>query len=546
MSDSPSTSDASTSTPVRADSSESPAAVPLLAAAEAPELVFGLVGPIGVELEPIIAIISEVLKEPGYVSRTVHLSKLIESFLGLDYSKSSVRDRITKLMDAGSDLRDNTGRGDAAALLAVAEIARLREEELGGRTFKNAFVLRSLKHPQEVQTLRNIYGKGFVLISVYSPRDVRVSVLADRISHSQYGDRKLSRSQAEQLVERDELEDDRLLGQDVKDAFPLADLFVDARNQDHLKRQVTRYLELLFGNRFLTPDQDEHGMYLARSAALRSADLNRQVGAAILAPEGDVIAVGCNDVPKAGGDLYWPQDEHDARDFKKGFDSSADQRVLVLGELLGKLESSGILTDDIKAEDIDKLVRSLISGERKGVLKGAAVMNLLEFGRSVHAEMAALMSAARRGISVRGATLFCTTFPCHMCARHIVASGVLRVVYVEPYPKSRAKQLHQDSISVDPVARSPSHVNFEPFNGIAPRQYLEIFDAGDMRKDPHGRAAAWRMSTGKPRFSRFLNTYLDLEISVVAEAIPALRSRTESRKMTNDSMKATRSKHDQA
>jgi hypothetical protein len=149
-------------------------------------------------------------------------------------------------------------------------------------------------------------------------------------------------------------------------------------------------------------------------------------------------------------------------------------------------------------------------------------MNLLEFGRSVHAEMAALTSAARLGISVQGATLFCTTFPCHMCARHIVASGIKRVVYVEPYPKSKAKQLHQDSISVDPSVPSSDHVNFEPFEGIAPRQYQDIFDAHELRKDNDGRAIDWRTRDGRPRFMRFLNTYKDIEIAIVGKEIPLL------------------------
>ena len=83
------------------------------------------------------------------------------------------------------------------------------------------------------------------------------------------------------------------------------------------------------------------------------------------------------------------------------------------------------------------------------ILANAAVTNLLEFGRIVHAEMSALTEAARRGRSVQGGTLHCTTFPCHICARHIIGSGIARVVYIEPYQKSRAKELYPDSISVD-------------------------------------------------------------------------------------------------
>lgn len=493
-----------------------------LSALPYPELVFGLVGPIGVDLDPVISILKSQLKIFNYATSVIRLSKQIELFLKTDHSKDPEHIRINSLMDEGTRLRVEGGRGDVVALLGIAEIMRVREIEHDGKFESNAFILRSLKHPHEVETLRNIYGKGFLLISLYSPRDVRVNALAERISKSQFEYGSFSRSKAEELVARDELEESTQLGQDVKDAFPLADLFVNGKSRPSLEVQISRFLQLLFGNFFLTPTRDEHGIYHARSAALRSADMNRQVGAAILRAEGDLIAVGCNDVPKSGGDLYWPGDKGDARDFQKGFDSMADERIQVIGEFLEKLKKGDLLVKSTESDDLNALVHELVSGSKKDVLKGTRVMSLLEFGRSVHAEMAALMSAARLGISVKGATLYCTTFPCHMCARHIVASGIKRVVYIEPYPKSKAKQLHQDSISVDPSTPSKDHVNFEPFEGVSPRQYQEIFDVRESRKDAQGRTTDWRAHGGTPRFSRFLNTYKDVEVAIVGRELSFL------------------------
>lgn len=487
-----------------------------------PELVFGLIGPVGVDLEPVIAVLYRELRAVNYTVKSIQLSRQIENFFGTDHSQETEDLRISKLMDEGTRLRRDSGCGDAVAWLGIAEIRRIRFEELGENFSKNAFILRSLKHPKEVETLRSVYGKGFFVISVYSPREVRVTALADRISRSNFGKGKKARAIAEEMVERDEEEESTSLGQDVRDAFPLADLFVDSRNKSALAAQISRFFELLFGNVFHTPSRDEQGMHYARSAALRSADLNRQVGAAILRTEGDLIAVGCNDVPKAGGDLYWPGDKGDARDFQKGVDAMADERLQVLGELLERFKSGKLLSKKIDGTKLNELVRGLISGDKKRVLKGSRVMGLLEFGRSVHAEMAALMSAARLGISVKDATLFCTTFPCHMCARHIVASGIKRVVYVEPYPKSKARPLHRDSISVDPSVPSVDLVNFEPFEGVAPRQYQDIFDAGELRKDQEGKAVDWRTRGGRPRFLRFQNTYADIETAIVSREIPRL------------------------
>jgi len=125
--------------------------------------------------------------------------------------------------------------------------------------------------------------------------------------------------------------------------------------------------------------------------------------------------------------------------------------------------------------------------------------------------MAAVCDAARRGISIKGATLYCTTFPCHMCARHLIAAGLLKVVYIEPYPKSLAKELYQTSIRLDyePASAAPV-VEFVPFTGIAPRRYLQLFETTKKRKDETGRAARWKASTAMPKVREF-SAYKDLE-----------------------------------
>jgi deoxycytidylate deaminase len=63
-------------------------------------------------------------------------------------------------------------------------------------------------------------------------------------------------------------------------------------------------------------------MQAAKNASLRSLDLSRQVGVAIFSNNGEVISLGCNEVPKALGGNYWTGDEGDARDIQKGYDSN--------------------------------------------------------------------------------------------------------------------------------------------------------------------------------------------------------------------------------
>ena len=54
----------------------------------------------------------------------------------------------------------------------------------------------------------------------------------------------------------------------------------------------------------------------------------------------------------------------------------------------------------------------------------------------VHAEMNAILKAARDGVSVNGATMYVTLSPCSRCARAMIVSGIKRVVYRDAYRDS--------------------------------------------------------------------------------------------------------------
>ncbi len=117
-------------------------------------------------------------------------------------------------------------------------------------------------------------------------------------------------------------------------------------------------------------------------------------------------------------------------------------------------------------------------------------MDALEYGRIVHAEMSAISDAARIGRALRNTIIYATTFPCHMCAKHIVAAGISKVVFLEPYPKSLAESLHADSIESENSERGnyskfPA-VKFEHFYGVTPRRYRELFERGS-RKGKDGK-----------------------------------------------------------
>lgn len=64
-----------------------------------------------------------------------------------------------------------------------------------------------------------------------------------------------------------------------------------------------------------------------------------------------------------------------------------------------------------------------------------------ELCRAAHAEQNAINFAARFGISIEGATLYTTAYPCSWCAKSIVNCGIARVVYGEDYPDPLAKEI---------------------------------------------------------------------------------------------------------
>lgn len=482
-----------------------------------PELFFAVTGAVGTDVSLVCAVLEEVLREVQYLdSKTIRLSDLLRLFATFQHIPVAPADvRTERLMNAGDDLRDAFQRGDAMALLAVAAIRNQRKRITGDEkrpALGQAYVLHQLKHPDEVRTLRRIYGRAFYLISAFAEREERVSRLAARFATTRHEfDHDRYRSRAEELVKRDEADLTKKLGQNVRGTFPLADLFVNATTREGIASAVGRFIDLLFGHPFHTPTPDEFGMFHARAAALRSADLSRQVGAVIAGPRGEIISVGCNEVPRAGGGGYWPGDHDDARDFVKGFDASTRIKKEVLAETLKILQEAGWLSEDKKDGDIDTLVEAAVSTPGEAILKDAQVMNVLEFGRVVHAEMDAISDAARRGLSVRGATLYCTTFPCHICARHIIASGIGRVVYIEPYPKSMAERLYPEALVLSGRSPGLSRVRFEPFLGISPSSYFELFEINGPRKDQSGSAVRWKRATADPRLERMVGSYLEIE-----------------------------------
>lgn len=62
---------------------------------------------------------------------------------------------------------------------------------------------------------------------------------------------------------------------------------------------------------------------------------------------------------------------------------------------------------------------------------------------AIHAEQNAIIQAAKMGIAIEGATIYCTHQPCAICAKMIVNAGIARVVYKHPYPDEFANKIFE-------------------------------------------------------------------------------------------------------
>ena len=79
-----------------------------------------------------------------------------------------------------------------------------------------------------------------------------------------------------------------------------------------------------------------------------------------------------------------------------------------------------------------------------------------ELCRGLHAEQNAIIQAARHGVNIDGATLYCTTMPCIICTKMIINAGIAKVVYAEGYTDDLAREMIREAAIV------VEHFNGEP------------------------------------------------------------------------------------
>jgi len=149
------------------------------------------------------------------------------------------------------------------------------------------------------------------------------------------------------------------------------------------------------------PSWDDYFMDIARLVAHRSTCLRRQVGA-VMVKSKHVLATGYNGTPSG----------------------------------ITHCSETGCLRDQLKVP----------SGERH------------ELCRGLHAEQNAIIQAARHGIDIHGATLYCTHSPCIICSKMLINAGIKQIVYIHGYPDQMSLDMIGEAGIVTRVLAGPTSI----------------------------------------------------------------------------------------
>ncbi|MBS3904656.1 MAG: hypothetical protein KGZ39_04965 [Simkania sp.] len=466
------------------------------------ELVIALCGAVGSGIKELNDKLQTELENHGYHVEHIKLSSLIIGRTGEETKNLSNFDRYKKLQDLGDQLRQEYS-SDIIAQLAIEAISTVRMAEFGEshpidqplKVFeKVAYIVDQVKHPSEIELFREVYRNNFYLIGLLRTENERKNNLKEE---------QIQEPNISELIERDRKASQKH-GQHVEASFHKSDYFIrNIGDTRQLTNSVQRFIALIHGTHPITPTKDEVGIYAAYSASLKSACLSRQVGASITDDSGLVVATGCNDVPKFGGGLYDESSTKDGRCFNHGQECYNDKHKSILKDQIGTILRNHNIANPINiAEEI---------------IQDTKAKSLIEYSRAIHAEMDAIIALARTNLDTINKTLYCTTYPCHICARHIVASGIKRVVYVEPYEKSLAILLHGDAIhqSEESSGREDKKVSFEMFEGVSPRRYSRFFSINRPRKDSGGKAIEYKIKDSGHVDPQHLDSYVDYESKVI-------------------------------
>jgi deoxycytidylate deaminase len=368
------------------------------------------------------------------------------------------------------------------------------------------FMVDSFRNPMCVKYLRNRYPR-FFLVSIFASEGERKERLK-KIEQKREGDNFSDDSFFEYFVDQDKRDQgdniiknyDNFFKQNVNEVVRISDIAINNEkiSKDGFLKKFFRHLALIIDPGCTKPSDEEMFMNMAYTMAMKSNCMSRQVGAVIEGKYGYLVGAGWNDVgvgqiscgKRNIKDLFLEEfksyiesiKEHTGNKLKKveelieklSNEYGGDHYCFCFKDEMSRAELSNKLRKiimDVDYSDIDDSDSRIIKEFQNKLIKETKkkpLVKRLEYCKALHAEENAIIQGSKiGGMGLIDATMYTTTFPCELCAKKIHQSGIRKVIYVDPYPKSISKDLFlQDGIQ---------HVITEQFEGVKPHSYIKLF-----------------------------------------------------------------------
>ncbi|MBI5788119.1 MAG: AAA family ATPase [Candidatus Schekmanbacteria bacterium] len=311
-------------------------------------------------------------------------------------------------------------------------------------------VIECFRNPIEIEFLRDRYPH-FYLIALYAPEDQR-------------RDRKKHEKEFDKIDQRDKGEDNKH-GQQVRKCVNQADIVIDnsmewrtINDAENFFSKVESYITLL-KEPYRAPTNMELNMHLAYSVSLLSSCIQRQVGAVITDFKDRVLSVGQNSPPTGQFPCIDIYSQCYRRIKKKEHLIELRQEFQYCPHCGYDL---GITKEEINPKTVEDNVFICNSCNKNllDILSGKE----LDFCRSLHAEENAILSNLSLQKTSDNLKMYVTTFPCMLCAKKIVNSGIKSVIFVEPYPIQEARDILMEN-----------NVMLKTFEGVKSLSFNWIF-----------------------------------------------------------------------
>ncbi|MGF6141340.1 hypothetical protein [Pseudomonas laurylsulfatiphila] len=320
-------------------------------------------------------------------------------------------------------------------------------------------VIDAIRNPYEAFFLKRRYA-NFYLVSINTSNAKRLSSLHEY--------RKLTIKEISDLDNKEYPGKisgvSKFIAQNIQACIEISDIHIHNSkfsefNQNDLVSQLAWYLALMMHPGLVMPTSVENCMQIAYTVKQSSGCISRQVGAVVTDDSYGVKCVGWNSTPQGQTPCLLRSAEDLLGGVNGGDYSEYERNDNVFRKALSDKYFELIKSGATQKRNIPfcfKSIQNEIEGEKNQV-----------HTRSLHAEENAFLQIAKNGgQKLFGGILFTTASPCELCAKKAYQLGVVKIIYIDPYPGIATEHI----LSVG--AKQPV---LELFRGAVGRAFYQLY-----------------------------------------------------------------------